>query len=222
MFHNCKEVAVQKRQYNLGFRVAETAVIFDDLRSVFCNHQTKVKASAESSSLFVHGFHSRQEDFFHAAVVRIRRNGSHTAGIQSLISVQSSLVIHGGYHRNQCLSVCKRKDRNLWTSQKFFDNYFAAAVAENFIFHHISDCLLCSLKGFSDDYAFSECQTVSLYNHWNLTCIQICKSFLHFRKGFISSSRNLILFHQILRKRFAALDNRSFFIRSKARNALCF
>ena len=100
MKHYVKQIAFKKRQNNLRFGVAEPAVVLDYLRAAFCQHQSEIQASRKASSLFIHRLYRRNKNLFHASVchlfgiVRIRRNGAHSAGIKTLIAVQSTFVIH--------------------------------------------------------------------------------------------------------------------------------
>ena len=109
--HDIKKIGFKKRQHNLGLGIAEPAVIFDDLGSLGSDHQTEVKAACKGPSFFIHGVYGGQEDALHALfshffrIVRVRCHGSHAAGVQSLVSVMSSLVVHGGYHGYYGLSV---------------------------------------------------------------------------------------------------------------------
>ena len=119
--HNREQITFQKRQNNLRFRIAEAAVIFDDFRTVLGNHQSEIQTASKRSAFIFHRFDSRQKDFFHTfvgdffCVIRVRCNRSHTAGVQSLIVVMGSFMIHGGNHRFDNISVRERKNRNLGT-----------------------------------------------------------------------------------------------------------
>ena len=98
--HNGKEIAFKKRQNDLGFGIAETAVVFDHARTVLGQHQTEIKASAELSSLFFHGTDGGQEDLLHATfchlgrIVGVRGNRSHAARIQAAVAVIDALMVH--------------------------------------------------------------------------------------------------------------------------------
>ena len=72
------EVSIQHREHYLSFRVAETAVVFNYLWSLWSEHKTEVKTALESTSLSVHSVHSGEEYLLHAllsdilCVVRVR------------------------------------------------------------------------------------------------------------------------------------------------------
>ena len=99
-FHNLKKVAFKQRKHNLSFGVAETAVIFDNLRAVLCYHKSEIQAALKSSALGVHGVNCRQEYLFHASfgnlggVIGVGSNRSHAARVETLVIIVRSLVIH--------------------------------------------------------------------------------------------------------------------------------
>ena len=52
--HDREEVTFQERKNNLGLRISEAAVVFDDLRTVFGNHQSKIQAAFKGTPFRVH------------------------------------------------------------------------------------------------------------------------------------------------------------------------
>ena len=57
--HNGKQVGFKQWQYNLRFGVTETAVIFDNLRTVGCKHKPEIKATLKSAVFVHHGADGR-------------------------------------------------------------------------------------------------------------------------------------------------------------------
>ena len=85
--HDSQQIRIQQRKYDLRLRIAEAAVVLDDLRAILRQHETEVEAALEGATLALHRFDGRLEDGLHAyigdllRVVRVRCDGAHTAGI---------------------------------------------------------------------------------------------------------------------------------------------
>jgi len=120
--HNCEKVGFEKRQNNLSFGIAEAAVVFYNLRTLWCQHKPEVKAALKGSVFVVHSLNCGQEYLFgtflcdFGRVVGVRCNRSHSACIESLVAVKSTLVVHGRNHGNYGFSVGERENGNLGTS----------------------------------------------------------------------------------------------------------
>ena len=114
--HDCQQVAFQKGQNHLRFRVAETAVILNDLGPVRSQHQPEIKTAFERPPLRRHGPNRGQKNGIHTDLGDLRRvkgigrNGSHAAGIQAGIPLPRPLMVHRGHHRHNGLSVSKAED----------------------------------------------------------------------------------------------------------------
>ena len=97
---NLIEVGVEHGKDYLCLGVAEAAVILYYLGSLGSYHKSEVETALESSALCVHSVHGREEYLLHAllcdlfCVVRIRRDSSHSAGVESLVAVESAFVVH--------------------------------------------------------------------------------------------------------------------------------
>ena len=112
-FHNFKDIILHTRKYNLRFRISKTGVVFKDLRSVFCQHQSEEDNSLERTSFCCHCVYRclvnifLTEFFYFFCIERAWRKCSHTACIKSCISVSGTLVILRTCHCLDCLSVNK-------------------------------------------------------------------------------------------------------------------
>ena len=98
--HYFKQVAFNKGQHRLRFRIAETAVIFNNTRAVRCEHKSEIQAPAESPSFGIHCVQRGKDDALHNlllrrfCVKRIRCNNAHAAGVQSRVAVARTFVVH--------------------------------------------------------------------------------------------------------------------------------
>ena len=105
----------------MGLWVAETAIVFDYLRSVFRDHKAEIEAAFEGSSFFVHGFDRWKEDLFHAlfgdffGVIRVWGDCAHAAGIETFVVIEGAFVVHAGNHWLKGLAIGEGKDGNLWS-----------------------------------------------------------------------------------------------------------
>ena len=56
-FHNFNQIILHTRQYNLRFRIPEACIVFQYLRSLFCQHQSKKDHAFKLSSFCCHSIH---------------------------------------------------------------------------------------------------------------------------------------------------------------------
>ena len=221
------DIGLHSRKNNLCLRITETGIVLKYLRTVCGQHQTEENDSLELSSLCCHRIYRCLIDmcltecihFFR--IERAWREGSHTTGIQSLISVFGTFVILCGSHRFDGFSVHISQNRYLTTGHELFNYHRIAGIAEFFIFHDLFDTVLCFFQCITDQYTFSQCQSVRFQNDREFCGFQIGKRFLRIGKVFISSCRNVVFFHQIFGKCFGAFQDRCIFSRSEYTQSLC-
>ena len=112
-FHHFNNIIFHSRQDNLRFRISETCIIFQHFRSVRSQHQSEEDHAFELASLCCHRVNGClinmlfTKCFHFFCIERTRRKCSHSACIQSGISVARTLVILCGRHRLDRLSVHK-------------------------------------------------------------------------------------------------------------------
>ena len=105
------QIVLHARKHNLGLRVTESCIVFQHLRTVCSQHQTKEDDALELSSLCLHGIYRLLVNVFPAecihlwSIERTWGEGSHTAGVQSLVAVLRALMILGRGHDLDGLSV---------------------------------------------------------------------------------------------------------------------
>ena len=226
--HNGQQIAFQQRQHNLGFGIAETAVILNDLRTIGSQHQTEIQATLEGAALSIHCLDGGQEDSFHAllgnsiGVIGVGGNSTHTAGIQTSIIVACTLVVHRRNHGNYHITVSKGQHRDLRTGQEFLNNDLITAGTEYLVGHHRANSLHSLLTGHSDDNTLAQSQTVSLDNSGDGSRFQILQRCFHIGEDFISSSGNTVLLHEVLGENLTALNDCSICLGAKARDTLLF
>ena len=212
--HDRQQIALQKRQHDLGLRVAEAAVVFDDLRAPGCEHQAEVEAAAEGAALGVHRAHGGQEDLLHAArgdrvrVIGVRRDGAHAAGVRADVAVAGALVVHRGHHRHETLAVGEAQHRDLGTLEILLDDDALAAFAKAALAHHFSDGLLCLLARLGDDDALADREAVGLDDGRHGGGIQIAQRFFGLVEDLEGRRRDAVFLHETLGKDLAALDLR--------------
>ena len=66
---------------------------------------------------------------------------SHATGIGPLIPIKNSLMILGGWQREDSLSISKCNKRCLFTNKKLFDNNAVAGITKSLFFHNLIDSL---------------------------------------------------------------------------------
>ncbi len=141
--HDGEEIALQKGQNGLRFRVAKATIVFNHLRSLRGEHQPKIEASAKGAPFFLHCAKGGHEDGLHACfrdiigIVRIGRNDPHTTRIESLIPIQSTLVIHTAHHGHEGFAIGKTKHRHFWPCEEFFNHNLLARCAKFAPLHHV-------------------------------------------------------------------------------------
>ena len=223
--HDGQEVTLQKRQDDLRFGIAKSAVIFNDLGAVRGQHQTEVQATLEGSALGIHSRHGRQEDLLHAnpchvlGVIGVGRNRAHTARVQTLVAVQCALVVHGGNHGLDALAVGKRQHGHLGAGQEFLNHHAAAALAKRLILHHREDGLLGLFPALCNDHALAQCQTVGLDDRGDGRGFDIRQRGIHILKHLVCRGGDAVFLHQILGEHLTALDDGCLGLRAKARDA---
>ena len=112
-FHHFDDIVLHTRKNNLRFRIAKTGIIFQNLRTIRCKHKTKENDSLKWASFCSHCVHCRLIYIFPAefiylfCVERTRGESSHSARIQSLITVLSAFMILCGCHCTDSFSIYK-------------------------------------------------------------------------------------------------------------------
>ena len=102
---------VEQRQQSLCFRVAETAVVFDQLRAFRCDDQPGVEHADIRHSFPDHAGDGRADDrledlIYHGRWTnRGRRIGAHAAGVRSAITFVNAFVILRGRHGGDVLAI---------------------------------------------------------------------------------------------------------------------
>ena len=213
--HDLRKIAFKKRQNGFRLRVSEAAVKFHHFGSVFCNHQSGIKAAFKRAAFFFHCFDSRQQngiinDF--VQFFRHDRSGSispHAAGIRSHIPVADALMILCGNHRNDSISISEAENTRLFPFHKFFNHHGFSRAAKGFSLQHPADRLNSLLFGFGNDDALPRRQSVCLDDKGIfLSFFDIRNGLFFIGKCFISSCRDLILFHQIFGETFRTFNLR--------------
>ena len=211
--HDGQQVAFQQRQHHLRLRVAEAAVVLNDLGAIGGEHQAEVKAAPEGAVFAVHGGDGGQENFLHAplgngrGVVGVGGNGAHAAGVQAGVAVSCPLVIHGGHHGLDHLAVGEGQHGDLRAGEKFLNDHMVAGLAEDVIFHHIPDGGLGLVPGLGDDNALAQRKTIGLDDGGDGGGVQIGKGGGHVVEDLIPGGGDAVLFHEILGKDLAALND---------------
>ena len=225
--HDGQQVRIEQRQHDLCLRIAEAAVVLDDLRAILRQHETEVEAALEGAALTLHRFDGRLEDGLHAdisdflRVVRVRCDGAHTAGIEALIVVVGTLVIHGADHRHDDITVGEAEDRDLRTLEVLLDDDLIAGVAELVLCHDGLDALDRLFTGHRDDDALSECESVRLDDGRDRAGLDIRLCGVDIGEYLIARGRDVVLLHQVLREYLRALDDGCLALRSEGRDTGC-
>ena len=222
--HDGQQVRIEQRQHDLCLRIAEAAVVLDHLRAILRQHETEVEAAPEGAALALHRFDGRLEDGLHAdlgdllRVVRVRCDGAHTAGIEALIVVVCTLVIHGADHRYDHVTIRKAEDGHLRTLEVLLDDDLIAGVAELVLCHDGLDALDRLLTGHRDDDTLAEGESVRLDDGRDRAGLDIRLCGVDIGKYLIARGRDVVLLHQVLREYLRTLDDRCLALRSEGRD----
>ena len=109
------DIILHARKHYLRLRIAEPGIVFQHLRSVCREHQSKEDHAFERTSFCCHSVHGRLIDIPVTELLYlfcIERTGgecSHSSRIQTCISVPGTLVVLGARHRLNRLAVHKRE-----------------------------------------------------------------------------------------------------------------
>jgi len=224
--HDGQQVALQQGQHDLRLRVAEAAVVLNDLGAVRGQHQAEVETALEGAALSLHGGHGGQENLLHAAVghlgrvVGVRGHRAHAAGVQTLVMIQRALVIHAGNHRLDGLAVTEGQHTDLRTGQKLLHNDMVAGGTELFVQHDLADAVSGLLLALADQHALAERQAVCLDDHGVLALgPDVVHDLFRIIECLIPGGGDAVLLHQILAEYLAGLDARRSLIRAERRNA---
>ena len=141
-------IVLHPRQYHLGLRVAEPGVVLQHLWPVCGQHKSKENNPLELPPLRRHGVHCWLVNVLPAEPIhlgRIERAGRkrpHAAGIQPLVAVLSPLVVLGGGHDADGLTVHKRQHGHFPAGHKLLHHDPVTSGAELLIQHQRLDAVL--------------------------------------------------------------------------------
>ena len=147
--HHFDDIVLHTGQYHLRLRVAESGIVFQYLGTVFCQHQSEEDDSLERSAFRCHGIHGSLVDVFLTECIHFPgiegagRKGSHTTGVQTLITVLRSLMILRGSHDADSLAIYKRKNTDFSAGHELFDDHTVAGCAKLFIQHDLIHACQC-------------------------------------------------------------------------------
>ena len=71
-FHDIHNISIEYRKNNLSFRVAESAIVFDNFHAVWCYHKSKIKTALEFSVFLDHRIYCRSENCLHTFFCNFR------------------------------------------------------------------------------------------------------------------------------------------------------
>ena len=112
-FHHFDDIILHSRKYNLCLRVSESCIVFQHLRTILCQHQTKKDNSLEWSAFCFHRIYGCliniffTECFYFFCIERTRRKCSHSTCVQSCIPISCALVILCGSHGLDRIAIYK-------------------------------------------------------------------------------------------------------------------
>lgn len=178
-------------------------LLFYDLGAVLSEHKAEIKAALKGASLGIHGVYCGKEYFIHASfcnslgVEGIWSDGSHSAGVKSLVAVESALMVHGRNHGNNGFSVGEGKHRNLGSLKEFLDYDFVSAVAEFLVLHDFLNGRKGLLALGRNDDALSESKSVGLYDGGNRSGFKILEGGGGVGKDLVFCRGNAVFFHEI-------------------------
>ena len=166
--HHFDDIIFHTRENHLCLGISETCIVLQYLWSVCGQHQSKEDDTLKFSSLCCHCINSCLINMFFTKLVNFfciegaGREGSHSAGVQSLIAVLCTLVILCGGHDFDGFSVNIRKNRHLASGHKLFHYHAVSGGSELLVLHDLLHAVLCLLQRVADQHTLAERQSVCL------------------------------------------------------------
>ena len=200
-FHDFDHVCLHPRQNDLCFRISESGVILQYLRSILRQHQPEENDSFKFSALCRHCIYRRLINMLLAVFVdffRVEGAGrkcTHSACIQSRVAVSGPLVILRRRHRPDRPAVYKRKHRNFPARHKFLNHHTVSRGTEFFISHDFLYAVLRFLQRIADQDAFSQSKAIRFQHDRESGCLQVFQRRIRVCKILICSRRNMVFFH---------------------------
>ena len=128
-------------------------------------------------------------------------------------------MVHGRHHGNNGFAVGKAQNGDLGPLHELLDDDARAALAEGLVLDHGADGGFCFLHRLRDDDALAECQTVGLDDDGRALRINIGAGSVRVGEELILCRGDAVLFHQVLGKCLARLDDGGLLVGAEAGNA---
>ena len=128
-------------------------------------------------------------------------------------------MVHGRHHGNNGFAVGKAQNGDLGPLHELLDDDARAALTEGLVLDHGANGGFCFLHRLRDDDALAERQTVGLDDDGRALRLNIGAGGLHVGEELVLRRGDAVLFHQILGKGLARLDDGGLFVGAEARDA---
>ena len=128
-------------------------------------------------------------------------------------------MVHGGHHGDDRFAVGKAEHRDLGALHELFDDDARTALPEGLVLDHGADGGLCLLRRLRDDDALAERESVGLNDDGRALRVDIGAGSLHLGEELVACRGNAVLFHQVLGKGLARLDDGGLLVGAEAGDA---
>ena len=213
------DIALQARQHDLGFGIAETSVELDHLDPLRSLHQTAVQHPFERTPFGDHRIGRRLQDPFERIPLILRRNerqrgiGPHTARVGPLVAVEGALVVLRQRHRPHLAARHEAHERKFGSRKEVLDHDLA--FAELVVEQHVFQCGVGLFQRLGDHHALAGRQPVVLQHRRKRTRSHVIQRFGILRESAVPRRRNSVFGHQVLGELLARFDPRGGFRRAE-------
>ena len=160
------QVVGEQRQHGLRLRIAEAAVVLQQLGAVGCQHEARVEHT-DVGRTFVHQEVDDRLDEHGGEVIGVVRNrrgsvGAHAAGVGAGVAFADALVILRHRERTSDCAVAQRHQAALWATEPLLEH-------DRPLCHQFANGGFgrgVEIWAFGHDDALAGCQAVELDDHW--------------------------------------------------------
>ena len=141
--------------------------------------------------------------------------GAHPARVRAFVAIEGALVIARRLEKAVAVTGHERVERAFGTTQKLFDDYAAAGLAEPALIHHSIDRLKCGRLVRRDDHALTKSEAVGFDHDRIRKLLAIRHGFMAIGKTTRLRRRNVFPVHQFLGKNLGRFQLRRCLVRAE-------
>ena len=131
-----QQVVLQAHHQHLAFGIAETDIVFDQLRAVVGDHQADEQHAGKRHAARRHALHGGLDDLAHGAVHHFGRHdrrgriGAHAAGVRACVALADALVVLRRAEGDGRPAVAQAEEARFLAFQEPFHHDLGAVLVE--------------------------------------------------------------------------------------------